>query len=74
MKIVDFHDGSTIEGAVERVHQIVGETRIAGDATEYQFITGHGVIKAQLIETLESYGIKVQEQLGNPGVIIALIE
>ncbi|KKM91038.1 hypothetical protein LCGC14_1232620, partial [marine sediment metagenome] len=43
-------------------------------AVECQFITGHGVIKGHLVETLESYGITTQEQLGNPGVIIALVE
>ena len=74
MKTIDFHDGSTVEDAVEKVHQIVGETRIAHDSTEYRFITGHGIIKAHLVETLESYGIKTQEQFDNPGVIIALIE
>ncbi|KKL63897.1 hypothetical protein LCGC14_2170550, partial [marine sediment metagenome] len=40
MKIVNFHDGSTVENAVERIHQIVGEIRLAGDAIECQFITG----------------------------------
>ena len=74
MKTIDFHDGSTVEEAMEWVHQIVGEIRLTGDATECRFITGHGVIKAHLVKTLESYGITTQEQLGNPGVIIALIE
>lgn len=73
MARIDFHETS-LEDALEKLHQIVGEVRLNNDSMEYRFITGNGIIKPRLIRTLETYGIKAEEEMSNSGVVRALIE
>ena len=73
MSRIDFHQTS-LEEALEKVHQIVGEVRLNNDSMEYRFITGNGIIKPRLIRALETYGIKAEEEWSNSGVVRALIE
>jgi len=73
MDRIDFH-GVPLEEALEKTHVIVGKTRLLNLSVEYRFITGNGIIKSHLIQTLKSYGIEAREELGNTGVIKAVIE
>jgi hypothetical protein len=73
MSRIDFHQTS-LEEALEKVHQIVGEVRLNNDSVEYRFITGNGIIKPALITILKVYGIQVEEEWTNSGVVRALIE
>ena len=70
---IDFHHTS-LEKALENVHQIVGEVRLNNNSVEYKFITGNGAIKPALIQVLTDYGIKAEEEWGNSGVVRATIE
>ena len=73
MARIDFHH-TPLEEALDKVHQIVGEVRLNNNSMEYRFITGNGIIKPRLIQTLETYGIKAEEEWSNPGVVRAMIE
>ena len=71
---IDFH-GKKLQHAKMVVHGIVNEVRLLNFSTEYRFITGHGIIKREIIKFLkEDYGIEAREELGNSGIIRAYIE
>ena len=73
MSVIDFH-GYRLDEALDRIHELVGEARVLGVCGEYRFITGHGIIKQEIIKTLAVYNIEAKEELGNSGVIRAYIE
>ena len=73
MRVIDFH-GRLLEEALEDVHMLVGEARMLNTPIDCKFITGHGRIKGHLVEILEDYGIEAREELGNSGVLLALVE
>jgi len=41
---------------------------------DIEFITGHGVIRNELVKLLQSYGLTPRTKLGNTGVIVCIIE
>jgi len=69
----DFH-GWLVEDALQEVHNIVGESRNRSASDNAEFITGHGVIKSELIELLKQYGLTPEVQWGNSGVVVVAIE
>lgn len=69
----DFH-GWTLDDAVQEVHNIVGEIRMKNSQANVEFITGHGIIREEIMTVLEAYDIPAQIQWGNSGVIVALID
>jgi len=72
---IDFH-GKKLEEAVNMIHAIVNGTRNQDlPFGEFRLITGHGIIKREIIRILkDDYKIEAREELGNSGVIRAYIE
>lgn len=69
----DFH-GWLVQDAVREVHNIIGESRNRSKIENAEFITGHGVIKVELIELLKQYDLTPEVQWGNTGVVVVTIE
>lgn len=69
----DYH-GFTLEQAMINAHDVVGLARAQRNPVDAEFITGHGIIRDELIKLLQSYGLTPSAQLGNTGVIICIIE
>jgi hypothetical protein len=73
----DYHN-FTLEQAMINAHDVIGLVRgankKANKAQDAEFIVGHGVIRDELVNLLQSYGLKPSTKLGNTGVIICLIE
>ncbi len=70
---IDFH-GWLPAAAEDKIHSMIGEARHVGVPTHIKFITGNGKIKQIVIDIANTYGVHCQEQLGNRGALIALIE
>lgn len=75
MRVVDYH-GFKLEDALTNAHTIIGAARMNNNKAyqEVEFITGHGVIKQELITLLQSYGLRPSTKIGNTGCIIVTIE
>lgn len=74
---IDLH-GHTLEQAMTKGHDAVGQYRAAslvrGVTMEVEFITGHGIIRNELVKLLQSYGLTPRTKLGNAGCILCDIE
>lgn len=73
----DYH-GFTLEQAMANAHDVVGFCRAQAlrnsRPVDAEFITGHGIIRDELLKLLQSYGLTPNVQLGNTGVIVCVIE
>ena len=69
----DFH-GYTMHDAIHEVEMLIGDIRKRKATETIKFITGIGIIQISLTELLNSYHIGYTYQLGNQGVLIAIIE
>lgn len=67
--IYDFHNWRH-DDAIEEVHKIIGQVRLAGKTESIEFITGHGSIRNELLSVLEKYGLEPTIKIGNSGAII----
>lgn len=65
----DYHNFLVGE-ALRDAERVIGEVRMAGKAEEARFITGYGMIRGQLFELLQTYGLEPTYELGNQGVIL----
>lgn len=73
---IDYH-GVTLEAALIKAHDTVGQYRAAAlrsGPQDIEFITGHGVIRHELVKLLQSYGLTPRTKLGNTGCVICTIE
>jgi len=69
----DFHGLKTSE-ALLIVEQIISKVRQNKTTELVSFITGHGVIRDEVLKLLQSYNLSAKLQIGNDGVIIVMIE
>jgi len=69
----DFHE-HTLEEALNKAHEIIGNVRLRGIPVDAEFIVGHGVIRNELNHLLADYGLTPTIKLGNAGVILCHIE
>lgn len=73
MLTIDYHTYKLHDALFDAEWTIDG-IRMAGANEEVKFIVGNGVIKNELLNLLERYGLKPTVQLGNDGVILCDIE
>lgn len=76
MIVIDFH-GYSLEAAIIKAHDTVGQyrqTHRTGNPLDVEFITGHGIIRHELVALLQRYGLTPRTKLGNTGCIICTIE
>lgn len=69
----DLH-GFNVENAIEEVHQLIGIARMSGKKHEVHIITGTGPIKEETMNVLTGYDIEHSVQMGNNGVIRAVVD
>lgn len=69
----DYH-AYRLQEALWDAEDIIGRVRSTRKSEDAEFIVGHGVIKGELLDLLESYGLNPSVQLGNTGVVICTIE
>lgn len=69
----DFH-GYYLDDALQEVELIIGKVRSQQKTEEVEFITGHGVIRKEIVKLLCEYGLEEHQDIGNSGIIIATIE
>ena len=69
---IDFH-GKPLEDALLEVEKLIDGVRLNKKTEEAEFITGHGVIKKEIVKLLEGY--EIEYEIGfNQGIIKAVIE
>lgn len=68
----DFHGWFTAD-ALQEVDRIVGSVRMLGATRQYEFITGNGVIKHEILQLLKQYDLEGELKLGNAGVVVVTI-
>lgn len=73
MIVRDYH-GWTLTEAEHDIHNLVGYIRAKGKSSLVQFITGNGEHKKQVLTMMKEYALKVDEQIGNSGCIVAEVE
>lgn len=70
----DLH-GYTKEQAIRKVDEIVSLIRMTkSDNIRIEFITGSGIIRETVINTLRGYDLDPHLQWGNQGVVVCLVE
>ncbi len=79
----DYH-GTTLEKALRDAETIVDSVRLNRTLNskpgqplpgeDVQFITGHGVIRGELMNLLRDNGLDPSFKLGNDGVIVCYVE
>jgi hypothetical protein len=69
----DFH-GYRLDEAIQCVHSLVGNVRKEFVTEECELITGHGIIRDKVLETLRGYGLYPSIKIGNSGVVKCLVE
>lgn len=69
----DFH-GYSYNEASDEVHDIVAKIRGARKTENVELITGHGLIRDNIIFILRNYGLHPTIKLGNFGVIVCVVE
>jgi DNA-nicking Smr family endonuclease len=69
----DFH-GLTVEEASRQLHQIISNVRSSIGLAHVFLIVGHGPIRDKMFEIYREYGIDAYPDLGNAGVIVAVVE
>lgn len=73
-KEVDLH-GYKLEEALQKIHSIVGQTRVNGVEENWCFVTGNGgPIQKAVISELQNYGIEAEIPAHNLGVVLATVE
>lgn len=65
----DYHHHLVGE-ALRDAERVISDVRMRGVAEEARFITGYGVIRKDLFELLQTYGLEPTYELGNQGVIL----
>lgn len=73
MTTVDYHS-FTLADALAHAERLVFVVRTKRRTDDVQFITGHGVIRTELMNLLQTFGLSPSVQLGNTGVVICTIE
>ena len=69
----DFH-GLTVNEASRQLHQIIGNVRSAVGLAHVHLIVGHGPIREKMLEVYRDYGLFAEADMGNAGVIVAIVE
>lgn len=72
-KEIDLH-GYKIPDALQVVHEIVGQVRIAETEEDWCFITGGGPIHTAVKYELEDYGLSTDVPAHNLGVVNVTVE
>lgn len=69
----DFH-GLTVDEASRQLHQIIGSVRTSVELAHVHLIVGHGPIREKVLEIYRDYGLFAEADMGNAGVIVAIVE
>jgi hypothetical protein len=69
----DYHH-HRLDEALADAERLIGSIRINNKAEQTRFITGFGVIRTELFNLLENYGLEPTYELSNPGAILVVIE
>ena len=65
----DYHH-HRLDDALTDAESIISAVRMQGIAEDARFITGYGVIRQELFDLLQRYGLEPTYELGNQGVIL----